>query len=71
MESAHFRIAERLILTHATSNRLRTLDALQLAVVMSLRTFDQSIAVVSADASLLKVATNEGLVIVDPTLEND
>lgn len=64
--SDHFRDAEHLIRRHAFTERLRTLDALQLAVALDL--FDQGemdIFVVS-DAILGRVANLEGLNVIVP-----
>jgi predicted nucleic acid-binding protein len=62
----HFAVAERLIGKHASSHRLRTLDALQLGVALDL--FGQGLLdqFVFADRDLASVAKREGLGIVDP-----
>ena len=62
----HFLIAERLIGRHGFADRLRTLDALQLAVALDLsdqRLVDQFVV---ADKSLVSVATSEGLSVLNP-----
>jgi hypothetical protein len=62
----HYAAAERLIGRHAFSHRLRTLDALQLAVALDLA--DQALldCFVVADASLGEVAVGEGLKVINP-----
>ena len=64
----HFEAAERLVTRYAFSIRLRTLDALQLAVAPDLR--DQGLIhhFVSADLALLDVAALAGLNVINPVL---
>jgi predicted nucleic acid-binding protein len=62
----HFTAAERLIGRHASSHRLRTLDALQLAVARDLSGQGLLDFFVVADRDLASVATLEGLSIVNP-----
>jgi predicted nucleic acid-binding protein len=64
--SDHFAEAERLIRTFGASHGLRTLDALQLAVALSLRRGGFIEHLVAADKVLCKVATAEGLAVIDP-----
>jgi len=61
-----FRAAEFLIHRRAFHERLRTLDALQLAVGLALRDEKLLDYFVSADQSLVHVATLEGLQILNP-----
>jgi predicted nucleic acid-binding protein len=63
---AEFRVAEFLIHRHAFHERLRTLDALQLAVGLALRDENLLDYFVSADQSLGRVATLESLQILNP-----
>jgi len=63
----HFRDAERLIGRHSFSRRLRTLDALQLAVALDLGSQNLLDYFVVADDALGQTASLEGLVVVDPT----
>jgi predicted nucleic acid-binding protein len=57
--------AQQLVVRHGIGRRLRTLDALQLAVSLSSipRPFD---AFVSADGDLCLIAKSEGLAVVNP-----
>jgi uncharacterized protein len=57
----HFRNAERLLLAYATRQRLRTLDALQIAVALDLRKNQRIDQFVVADLLLADIATHEGL----------
>ena len=64
----HFSTAERLIARHSFSSRLRTLDAIQLAVAVDLT--DQRLAdkFVVADRALAEVATIESLHVINPDI---
>jgi predicted nucleic acid-binding protein len=64
--SDHFRAAERLIGRHSSSHRLRTLDALQLAVALDLSNQGLLDQFVVCDKALGEVASLEGLVILNP-----
>jgi uncharacterized protein len=62
----HFKEADRLIGQHGLTRRIRTLDALQLAVALDLQrrgTIDQ---LVSSDRQMLSVAVAEGIPVFDP-----
>jgi uncharacterized protein len=63
---AHFQEAERLLRHHGPIRRLRTLDALQLAVALDLQQKNVVVLFVSVDRDLLSVADLEGLVTLDP-----
>ena len=63
---AHYQEAERLLRQHGPARRLRTLDALQLAVALDLHRKAAIDRVVSADRDLLAVAAAEGLQVFDP-----
>lgn len=57
----HFKEAERLLLSYGTRQRLRTLDALQIAVALDLQRAARVDRFIVADAVLVNVATAEGL----------
>jgi uncharacterized protein len=63
---AHFQEADRVLRQHALVRRLRTLDALQLAVALDLQRRGDVTQFVSADRDLLAVAAFEGLMVLDP-----
>ncbi|HMF14737.1 MAG TPA: type II toxin-antitoxin system VapC family toxin [Gemmataceae bacterium] len=65
---AHHREAERLLRLYGpqAGQGLRTLDSLQLAVALNLRSRGAVDTVVCADARLLAVAQAEGLPVIDP-----
>ncbi len=65
--TAHFHLAQQLLMQHGLSRRFRTLDALQLAVSL-LNTPVPLNAFVCADAGLCLVAAAEGLAVVHPEL---
>ncbi len=62
----HFQEAQRLVRKHSPTQRLRTLDALQLAVALDLRARGAINQFICADKGLLAVAALEGLSVVDP-----
>jgi predicted nucleic acid-binding protein len=62
----HFKEADRLLRTHGLSARLRTLDALQLAVALNLRARGAVSHFVCADRELLSIAVREGFLVLDP-----
>lgn len=62
----HFKHAERLIGRHSFTHRLRTLDALQLAVALDLANQTLLDHFVVADRALAEVAALEGLSVIDP-----
>jgi uncharacterized protein len=59
--AVHYREAERLIDRHAPLRRLRTLDAIQLAVAKDQQLHGRSDHFVTADIALLEVGQLEGL----------
>ncbi|HKB02754.1 MAG TPA: type II toxin-antitoxin system VapC family toxin [Gemmataceae bacterium] len=63
---AHYQEAERLLRHHGPVRRLRTLDALHLAVAVDLHRKKAIDRVVSSDKDLLAAATAEGLGVFDP-----
>jgi predicted nucleic acid-binding protein len=64
----HQRAAEKLIATHAPTKRLRTLDALQLAMALELRFAGAINHFVVADVPLAAVAALEGLSVINPNI---
>jgi len=60
LDRAHIRRSQSLILQH----HLRTLDALHLAVILSIK--DLHPVLVSADARLLQAADREGIILLNP-----
>jgi len=62
----HFKEADRQILRHGLTTRLRTLDALQLAVALDLKARGLVTHFVCSDRGLLSVASAEGLSVIDP-----
>jgi len=62
----HFKEAERLIRQHGLTIRLRTLDALQLAVALDLKARGLLTHFVCSDRVLLSVASAEGFSVIDP-----
>jgi len=66
MTDDHFVEAERLIGQYSYTDRLRTLDALQLAVALDLARQDLVDYFVVADHALCEVAASEGLSVINP-----
>ena len=62
----HFDEAEKLIQKHGLSARLRTLDALHLAIALDLRSNGIVDTVVTADKLLVSLGRAEGLTVIDP-----
>jgi predicted nucleic acid-binding protein len=62
----HYQEAQRLVRKHGLTQRLRTLDALQLAVALDLHTKRVVDQFICADQSLLAIAASEGITTVDP-----
>ena len=62
----HYRAAEQLIITHGPTKRLRTLDALQLAVALELAGGRASTILLSRISILPQVAALEGLSVINP-----
>lgn len=71
LSDEHFEAAERLIGRHAFSLRLRTLDALHLAVALDLR--DQGLIerFVAADRALCEAAALDGMSVLNPDEANN
>lgn len=68
LTAAHFQSADRLIRRIGLSNNLRTLDALQLAVAISLNETGEPTDFVCADLALCAMAVAEGLSVTNPEL---
>jgi predicted nucleic acid-binding protein len=66
MNAGHFRDAERLINTYGLHARLRTLDAIQLAVALYLQKRGLVESFVCADKVLNHVAESAGLAVLNP-----
>ena len=62
----HFKEADRLIRVHGLARQIRTLDALQLAVALDLKSRGVVNVLVSSDRHLLNVATAEGMAVFNP-----
>lgn len=62
----HYRAAVRLVSRLALKQGLRSLDALQLAVVLSLNLPASPITFVCADQALCTIAAEEGLAVINP-----
>jgi uncharacterized protein len=66
IKESEFTVAELLLERHAFSLRLRSLDALQLAVAMELRNQYLVDSFVAADTVLCDVARAEGFAVINP-----
>ena len=66
VRESEFALAERLIEKYAFDKRLRTLDALQLAVALGLKNQGLIDHFVAADAALCAIAGLEGFSVLDP-----
>jgi predicted nucleic acid-binding protein len=62
----HFRTARKLLFKHGAVEALRTLDALQLSVALSLNRAGLVTVFVAADQKLCRVATLEGFTVTNP-----
>lgn len=67
---SHYQAAEQLIHQHGLHSRLRTLDAIQLAVALDLHRKHVIQRLISADRDLLAVAALEGLDTMNPEHPN-
>lgn len=65
---ADFQQAQQLLVHHASTRSLRTLDALQLAVALGLNTVAPLADFICADANLCFVAAAEGLAVINPEI---
>jgi predicted nucleic acid-binding protein len=66
LTSTLFRAAEQLVRRLSPAQNLRTLDALQLAVALDLRSRGLVTQFVCADQRLCTIAAGEGLIVVNP-----
>jgi predicted nucleic acid-binding protein len=62
----HFRTARKLLFKHGATEALRTLDALQLSVALSLNRAGLVTVFVAADQKLCRVAMLEGVTVTNP-----
>ncbi len=62
----HLKEAERLLCQYATTQNLRTLDAVQLAVAIDTNKHQSLDYFVCADTNLCRIAATEGLTIINP-----
>jgi predicted nucleic acid-binding protein len=65
---ADFQQAQQLLVQHATTRSLRTLDALQLAVALNVHALSPLDDFVCADANLCFIAAAEGLTVLNPEI---
>lgn len=65
VSTSDFQEAQRLLVKHAITNSLRSLDAIQLAVALALHTTNPLDGFVCADARLCQVAGSEGLPVIN------
>lgn len=66
LTAAHYQSAEKLVRRIGPASNLRTLDALQLAIALSLNEPERLSTFVCADHALCAIATGEGLAVVNP-----
>jgi predicted nucleic acid-binding protein len=66
MAVRHFQMADELLCRHAQTHRLRTLDALQLAVAIDLHRAVVPTTFISADDVLCPLAQLEGITVLNP-----
>jgi predicted nucleic acid-binding protein len=66
VDPADFQEAQQLLVRHATTRGLRTLDALQLAVALALHAIVPLDDFLCADANLCLIAAAEGLAVLNP-----
>jgi uncharacterized protein len=66
VSSSHFTAAGRLLGKYGFIHRLRTLDALQLAIALDLWSQNLVDVFVAADKVMLEIATNEGITLLNP-----
>jgi predicted nucleic acid-binding protein len=62
----HFRGARQLLIKHRATEALRTLDALQLSIALTLKRAGLVTMFVAADQRLCRVAAMEGFAVVNP-----
>lgn len=64
----HYGHAERLVIQYAFGHRLRSLDALQVAVALDLKNQGILQQIVAADKTVCEIAAAEGLSVIDPQI---
>ena len=62
----HYNRADKLLQTYGPTIRLRTLDALHLAIALDLKSQGRVQNLITADNAMITVGTNEGLAIINP-----
>lgn len=62
----HYDRADKLLQTYGPTIRLRTLDALHLAIALDLKSQSRVQNLITADNAMITVGTNEGLAIINP-----
>jgi len=62
----HYKTAERMLRRLALQHNLRALDAIQLAVALSLHSASAPVTFVCADQALCAIAAAEGLAVINP-----
>lgn len=62
----HFRDARRLLIKHGSTEALRTLDALQIAIALALKRAGLVKVFIAADQKLCRVAELEGFEVTNP-----
>ena len=68
MSLAHSQSAQQLVIKHGTTRDMRTLDAIQLAVALSVNAASPLDGFVCADANLCSIAAMEGLRVINPEM---
>ena len=68
MSLAHSQSAQQLVIKHGTTRDMRTLDAIQLAVALSVSAASPLDGFVCADANLCSIAAMEGLRVINPEM---
>ena len=69
MTQSHLDLAQLLVAKHGYKKRLRSLDAIQLAVALDLRALGKLDVFVAADKALVEVADLEGLTVENPEVQ--
>lgn len=62
----HYDHADKLLVTYGPTVRLRTLDALHLAIALDLQGRGLAQNLITADSAMVSVGTREGLTIINP-----
>ena len=67
----HYDRADKLLVTYGPTVRLRTLDALHLAIALDLQTRGLAQNLITADSAMVSVGSREGLTIINPLSSTD